>query len=253
MLPAAPGGLARSCRSSKRRTHPLFHRRRPLPRAALICKTPRMFPDTLLAAVALLLAYLLGSLSGSLLLGRLRGVDIRERGSGNAGGTNAFRTLGWRFAAGVVLIDIGKGALAAAVGLALHRPEAPLAAPALAAACTLVAAAGHTWPVFFGFRGGKGAGTLVGGLCVAWPSAVLPLLAVWLACLVTTGYVGLATVLAAATLLPLALLWEPAHLGFAALAAGFILFTHRSNLQRLAAGTEHRFERARLLRRHPGR
>lgn len=207
----------------------------------------------LLASSALLLAYLLGSLSGSLLLGRLRGIDIRERGSGNAGGTNALRTLGWRFALAVLVIDIGKGALAAALGLWLHRPQAPLDPVALAGACTLLAAIGHTWPVFFGFRGGKGAGTLVGGVCVAWPLAVLPLLLVWLTCIVLTGYVGLATVLAAATLVPLALLWAPPQLGFAALAAGFILFTHRSNLARLRAGTEHRFERARLLHRRSSR
>lgn len=211
-----------------------------------------MSPDPLSAGLALVLAYLLGSLSGSLLLGRLRGVDIRERGSGNAGGTNAFRTLGWRFALGVVLIDIGKGALAALLGLWLHRPGLPIEASALAGACTLVAAVGHTWPVFFGFRGGKGAGTLVGGLCVTWPWAAPVLLLVWLACLTLSGYVGLATVLAAATLVPLALLVAPAQLAFALGAAAFILFTHRSNLARLAAGTEHRFERARLLHRRRG-
>ena len=71
-----------------------------------------------LIVVLLAIAYLLGSLSGSLLLGRLRGVDIRTLGSGNAGGTNALRTQGWRFALGTVLIDIGKGALATA--LAAH-------------------------------------------------------------------------------------------------------------------------------------
>jgi len=203
----------------------------------------------LFIALVLLASYLLGSLSGSLLLGRLVGIDIRTRGSGNAGGTNAFRTRGWRFALGVVSIDIGKGALAALLGRLVWVPSAPITAQDLACACTLLAAVGHTWPVFFGFRGGKGAGTLVGGLCVAWPLAVLPLFAVWLLCLLSSGYVGLATVLAAATLLPLALLVEPALLWFALAAAVFIAFTHRGNLARLAAGTEYRFERVRLLRR----
>lgn len=201
------------------------------------------------ALVALVLAYLLGSLSGSLLIGRVIGVDIRRSGSGNAGGTNAFRTRGWRFALGVVAIDIGKGALAAALGLVLHRPEQGYSAQDLASACTLVAAVGHTWPVFFGFRGGKGAGTLVGGLCVCWPMAVAPLFLCWIGCLVLTGYVGLSTIVAALLLIPLALWWTSSQLLFALLAAGFIVFTHRSNVQRLWQGTEHRFERVRLLRR----
>lgn len=202
--------------------------------------------------IALLLAYLLGSLSGSLLIGRAIGVDIRQSGSGNAGGTNAFRTRGWRFALGVVLIDIGKGVLAAALGLWLWTSQAPLTATALAGACTLVAAVGHTWPVFFGFRGGKGAGTLVGGLCVVWPLSLGPVFLAWLLCLVSTGYVGLSTILAAAALVPLALWMAPDQLAFGLAAAGFILFTHRGNVQRLRRGTEHRFERVRLFHRRAG-
>ncbi|MBE5313897.1 MAG: glycerol-3-phosphate 1-O-acyltransferase PlsY [Xanthomonadales bacterium] len=201
---------------------------------------------------ALLMAYLLGSLSGSLLIGRAIGVDIRQSGSGNAGGTNAFRTRGWRFALGVVLIDIGKGALAAALALWLWTDAAPLSATSLAGACTLAAAIGHTWPVFFGFRGGKGAGTLVGGLCVAWPLSVGPVFLVWVMCLVLTGYVGLSTLLAALALVPLALWAAPDQLVFALAAAGFIVFTHRSNVLRLLRGTEHRFERVRVFRRRVG-
>lgn len=201
---------------------------------------------------ALLMAYLLGSLSGSLLIGRAIGVDIRQSGSGNAGGTNAFRTRGWRFALGVVLIDIGKGALAAALALWLWTDAAPLSATALAGACTLAAAIGHTWPVFFGFRGGKGAGTLVGGLCVTWPLSVGPVFLVWVLCLVLTGYVGLSTLLAALALVPLALWAAPDQLVFALAAAGFIVFTHRSNVLRLLRGTEHRFERVRVFRRRVG-
>jgi len=198
------------------------------------------------AAVVLLLAYLLGSLSGSLLLGRLRGVDIRREGSGNAGGTNAFRTRGWRFALPVVLFDIGKGVLAALLARWLHPPGDNW----LAFAAVLVAAAGHAWPVWFGFRGGKGVATLLGGLVIVWPQALLPLLVVWLLLLLTTGYVGLASITATLGLLPLAL-WrgEPAPLAFAALAAAFVVFTHRGNLQRLRDGDENRFERARVLAR----
>src|SRR5687768_1118739 len=102
----------------------------------------------------LVAAYLLGSISGSLLLGRLRGVDIRTQGSGNAGGTNALRTQGWRFALGVVLIDVGKGALAAALA-GFVVPGASHSGWTLAA--VFAAVAGHVWPLFHGFRGGKGA------------------------------------------------------------------------------------------------
>lgn len=203
-------------------------------------------------AVLLLAAYLLGSLSGSLLLGRLRGVDVRTQGSGNAGGTNALRSLGWRFALPVVAIDIGKGALAAWLALRLADPFPLFPAPSQALACGLVAMAGHAWPLFFGFRGGKGAATLVGALLTAWPQALVLILPAWLLVLALTGYVGLATVLAAATLLPAALLLPdatPARLAFAIAAALFIAVTHRANLQRLRAGTEHRFQRAQILRR----
>lgn len=201
------------------------------------------------ALIALALAYLLGSLSGSLLLGRFIGVDIRASGSGNAGGTNALRTRGWRFALAVVVIDIGKGALAAWLGLQLWPAGAGIEAIDLAAACTVLAAVGHTWPVFFGFRGGKGAGTLVGGLCVVWPLSLPPLLLVWISALVLSGYVGLSSILAALALVPLALWLAPAHLAFALVAAGLIAFTHRSNVVRLINGSEHRFERVRLFRR----
>lgn len=196
---------------------------------------------------ALAAAYLLGSISGSLLIGRFRGVDIRTLGSGNAGGTNAFRTQGWAFALGTVLVDIGKGVAAVAlVRLAGGGELARMAA-------VLLAALGHVWPLFHGFRGGKGAATLVGGLALLWPTALLPLFAVWLGVLVASGYVGLATVLAGLAL-PLWALWEgraPDWPGFALLVAGLLVFTHRGNLQRLRAGTEHRFERVRLFARRP--
>jgi glycerol-3-phosphate acyltransferase PlsY len=201
-----------------------------------------------IACALLVAAYLLGSISGSLLLGRLRGVDIRTQGSGNAGGTNALRTQGWRFALGVVLIDVGKGALAA--WLATVVPHG-LDARAMALAAVFAAMAGHIWPVFHGFRGGKGAATLVGGLAVAWPQSLPLVLAVWFGTLGWMGYVGLATVLAACSLLVSAA-WLGAKSGlwvFAAIAAALLVFTHRGNLRRLRTGTEPAFERARVLRR----
>lgn len=195
-------------------------------------------------------AYLLGSLSGSLLLGRFRGVDIRTQGSGNAGGTNAFRTQGWRFALGVVVVDIGKGALAAWLALRFAPIAGPVAPVPLAYAAAFAAALGHVWPLWHGFRGGKGVGTLLGGILVLWPAAVPWLLLAWTLVLVGSGYVGLASVVAVACVVPLALLSgaDAARMVFAGAAALLVAFTHRGNLQRLHAGTESRFERVRLFR-----
>ncbi|MET0582476.1 MAG: glycerol-3-phosphate 1-O-acyltransferase PlsY [Pseudoxanthomonas sp.] len=208
-------------------------------------------PALALSFVLIFAAYLLGSLSGSLLLGRWRGVDIRTQGSGNAGGTNALRTQGWKFALGVVLIDVGKGAVAAWLGLGFGPPDGPLPAASLGYATALASAIGHVWPLWHGFRGGKGVGTLLGGLLVLWPAVVPWLLLAWIGVLVASGYVGLASVVAVACLVPLA--WwldvDLARRAFVCVAALLVLFTHRGNLRRLRAGSESRFERVRLLRR----
>jgi glycerol-3-phosphate acyltransferase PlsY len=202
--------------------------------------------DLLIKAV---LAYLLGSISGSMVMGAVRHVDIRRSGSGSAGGTNAFRTQGFRFALGVVFIDIGKGVLAAWLIpqlqlAALGEPAPDLYQPL---ACAFAAVIGHCYPVWYGFRGGKGAATAVGALLVIQPLALPTMLATWLAVLAITGWVGLATMLAAISLVP-TLLWleaPAAMVGFGGLLAAFIVFTHRSNIRNMLSGTEHRFERAR--------
>ncbi|MFO7764551.1 MAG: glycerol-3-phosphate 1-O-acyltransferase PlsY [Wenzhouxiangellaceae bacterium] len=205
----------------------------------------------------ILLGYLLGSLSGSLLLGRLRGVDIRAMGSGNAGGTNALRSIGWMFALAVVLIDIAKG-VAAALAVPMLPPlfgdSLPLGTTSIGALCGLAAVAGHVWPVYFGFRGGKGAGTAVGVVAVIAPWCILPLVVVWLVTLLGTGFVGLATVVAGLSLVPAMWLLGPEPLPpalgvLAIVLAGLLLFTHRSNLARLRDGTENRFEKARVIKR----
>lgn len=198
-----------------------------------------------------LLAYLLGSVSGSMVLGAFRHVDIRESGSGNAGGTNAFRTQGFWFAFGVVLIDIGKGALAA--WLFPQFEMAALGVPASPGlqvlACGFAAVVGHCYPLWHGFRGGKGAATAIGALLVIQPLAVVPMLTVWIVVLLITGYVGLSTVLAAFSLVP-AFAWldgSALRVAFATLLAGFIAFTHRGNIRRLLDGNENRFERVRIV------
>jgi len=199
------------------------------------------------------LAYLLGSVSGSLLLGRLKKVDIRGQGSGNAGGTNAFRTQGLVFAIGVVVIDVGKGFLAAwwiptlGIGNLAAAPDPVL----LVMACGFAATLGHCFPVWHGFRGGKGAATAVGALIVIEPWLLLPLAVTWLLTLVTTGYVGLSTVFAGFSLVPAA--WwfnNQALLVFTVILAFFLLFTHRSNMRKLRNGTEYRFERIHIFSRN---
>ena len=199
-----------------------------------------------------LLAYLIGSLSGALLLGRRRGVDIRNQGSGNAGGTNALRTQGWRFAAGVAGIDVLKGAIAALFGLWWAsglgwKPEAQ------GCVCAFAAIVGHVWPLYFGFRGGKGVATAAGALLVLCPPALLLGLLVWALLLALFGYVSLASVVAVATAVPFAVLAGSGALVWFALAtAVLIAFTHRANVQRLFDGKEHRFEQARVLGRALG-
>ena len=207
--------------------------------------------------VKVLLSYLLGSVSGSMVMGRVRHVDIRQSGSGNAGGTNAFRTQGFWFALGVVIIDIGKGALAAAVVPGLHLGFA-MSEPVqtyVPLACGFAAVVGHCYPVWHGFRGGKGAATAVGALLVIAPLAILPMLLTWLLVLTITGWVGLGTMLAAVSVVPTLLLFgEPtAVVLFGILLALFIVFTHRSNIRNMLNGTEYRFERARFHNWFPGK
>lgn len=219
-----------------------------------------------LVVILLALAgYLAGSVSGSLMLGKLRGIDIRAMGSGNAGGTNALRSVGWAFALLVVAIDIGKGVVAAAVlplipplfsefAWAFSWDTLPVGPIGIGALCGLAAVVGHVWPVFYGFRGGKGAGTAVGVIVVLAPWCIVPLGVVWLVALLGTGYVGLATVLAGLSLVPSMWLLGPDPLppalgALAIVLAGLIVFTHRSNLARLRSGTENRFEKARVLKR----
>ena len=216
---------------------------------------PASLSPLLLTALLLLIAYLLGSTSGSLVLGRARGIDIRQQGSGNAGGTNALRTQGWKFALGVALFDVGKGVLATWIALRWAPVGAPLTVTAHGYLATGVAVIGHVWPIWHGFRGGKGAATLIGGLLVLWPWSLPVVLLAWGSVLLSTGYVGLSTVIAVASLPVLAWLTgaEVERMWFAVAATLFIAFTHRSNLQRLRDGTESRFARARLLHRLHGR
>lgn len=199
--------------------------------------------------VKFLISYFIGSLMGSIIVGRLRGgVDIRTMGSGNAGGTNALRTQGLLFALGVVIIDIGKGVVGAGIVPGLELPYVPADANIsrtwLTLSCATAAIFGHVWPIYHRFRGGKGAATFVGTIAVLNATLLIPLLVIWVVVLVISGYVGLATMAAAIalpvwvglTLLPAA---QPLFI-YCAVIAGFVVFWHRSNIQRMRAGTEHK-------------
>ena len=202
-----------------------------------------------------LIAYLLGSVIGSLLLGTLRGVDIRTQGSGNAGGTNALRTQGWAFALGVVVVDVGKALLAVGWLPGLELPgigiDPGVDREWLAVACATAVVFGHVYPVWYEFRGGKGAATLLGAVAVLAPIALVPVLLVWLATVMLTGYVGLGTMLGTATLPLYFASVAPRStplMVFGAVLAAFIVFTHRSNVQRMREGVENRARRLWLLR-----
>lgn len=247
--------------------------------------------------IKILVSYLLGSVVGALLIGRLRGVDIRRLGSGNAGGTNALRTQGKKFAFWVMVIDIGKGWLATGLVARLiipgisHRLVGNLTVPGttqeamrhlvdeqmshlwvdpvpngwLAAACGIAVTLGHVYPVFYGFRGGKGVATLIGAVLGLNPWLLIPMLATWFLAVLLFGFVGLASILGTVALaaigvmgvlsphLPLLAQYVLYALGvvgpqlylfyFGVLATVLIVFTHRSNIARMRSGTESRSQR----------
>ncbi len=209
-------------------------------------------------SVKFLLSYFVGSVMGSMLVGWFRGgVDIRTMGSGNAGGTNALRTQGWIFALGVVIIDVGKGALGAGVVPGLNLPyvgtDPTLSREWLTLCCAAAAVIGHVWPMWHKFRGGKGAATLAGTLLVLSPELLLPVLLAWAIVLTSFGYVGFATIAAtitapifiAATRFPDD---QPLFI-YCVTMILMIIFTHRSNLQRMRDGSESRQVRLMLFRR----
>ena len=155
----------------------------------------------------------------------------------------------------MVLIDVGKALLAVGVlpGLALPVVGFDPAVDSrwLAVACATAVVVGHVYPVWYEFRGGKGAATLIGAVAVLAPAALLPVVVVWLACVVLTGYVGLGTMLGTATLPVFFWLAEPRLMplvSFGVVMAAFVAYTHRANIARMRAGDENRARRLWLLR-----
>ena len=205
----------------------------------------------------LVVSYLIGSTSGSILLGKLKGVDIRNMGSGNAGGTNAFRTQGASFAAGVLGIDILKGFISAKFISAMNLPifsNSTVDPNLLIILCGVAAVLGHVYPLYHGFRGGKGGGAAIGIIfAISWPSISLAIL-LWLVILLLTGYVGLGTMIGSVSVIYFAHYFKdainnPYFLPFTIFLSFFIIYTHRSNIKRMLDGTENRFEKAMIFRK----
>lgn len=216
----------------------------------------------MLLALALALSYLAGSIPTSVWVGRaVYGIDVRTHGSGNAGATNVYRVLGWKAGLFVLLFDAFKGWLAAAViaPIAFGDASATLTdshAVAVQLACGVAAILGHTFPVFAGFRGGKGVATTAGVLLALTPGAVGIALLAFAAVVAATRHVALGS-LTAALVYPLTLYVErfalnrpvPTVLLAVGTAMGAWLFwTHRGNIRRLMRREESRLEFGKTVR-----
>ena len=206
----------------------------------------------------LILSYLVGSIPTAIIIGKVtKKIDIRQFGSGNAGGTNAFRVLGWKAGLFVSLFDVAKGVFATAV-ISQIRIDVPLVNPTwlmiLAGLCAIL---GHTFTIFAGFKGGKGVAAGAGLIIALYPVAFLLCLLVFALVLFSTGLVSVSSISAAVSL-PV-ILWlfnrfgsmpvDHALLIFSIFIPLFIIFTHRSNIQRLLKGEEKPFEKLILFRR----
>ncbi len=214
--------------------------------------------------IAIVIGYVLGSIPWGVIIGRrVAKVDVRDYGSGKMGTTNVARVAGKKAAILVAFLDVSKGALAVGIcwlmlhgeyNVSIHSVEWWLLrmAPVIAA---LAAVAGHTWPVFLRFRGGRGVATFYGGLCAICPPVALVtgLVAVLGASL--TRFVSLASIVGAITayivLVPLTILnhFPIEYLIYALMGAVIIILTHRDNMGRLLAGRERRLgERVEVAR-----
>lgn len=193
------------------------------------------------------MAYLLGSIPTSVWVGKIfYHIDIREKGSGNAGATNTIRVLGLKAGIPVIIVDVTKGFFAVYLMHFFVPPSWSVShliyAQILAG---FIAVLGHVYPVFAGFRGGKGVATLLGMAIAIYPSVIWIPVVVFVIILLSTGYVSLGSMLAGISF-PIAdiLIYHDHHPGkvvLAVIAALFLIFTHRKNIARLRKGTENRF------------
>jgi acyl phosphate:glycerol-3-phosphate acyltransferase len=190
-----------------------------------------------MALVYIVAAYLLGSIPVGVVLAKLKGQDPRKAGSGNIGATNVMRTVGKGLGILTLAGDILKGFLP--TWLAIHYDQSAI----VVAACGLAAFAGHLWPIYLGFKGGKGVATAL-GLFLALKPAVIPLLiVVFTLLLLKWRYVSLGSLVGTA-LMPLLLLifGSPVEYVIVSLIVGLLIYyKHRDNIKRLMSGKEHKF------------
>lgn len=198
--------------------------------------------------VIIVVSYLVGSFPTSIIFGKVfKGIDIRDYGSGNAGGTNAFRVMGWKIGLSVMIIDVTKGLIATVLVSQIRVDSVSLAPVYLQIIAGFSAVIGHIWTIFAGFRGGKGVGTAAGMLIGLYPIAFIFVFVIFLLVLFTTRYVSLSSMTAASSL-PFILLildklgrpYKPQLMVLSIVIALLIIFTHRSNIRRLLAGNENR-------------
>ncbi len=221
-------------------------------------------------ALVILLSYIVGSIPTSVIVSKLsHGIDVRNYGSGNAGGTNVFRVLGWKYGVFVILVDIFKGYVATMLVTKLMFGPIPFANATPFEDITVVrmiaggaAILGHIWTIFGGFRGGKGIATVGGVLLALATIEVLVTLGVFILVFAVSRYVSLGSVIAAISF-PLTMLIR--HNIFHAYLEGYhtliffsigicllLLYTHRANIQRLMAGTENRLTTNAILNKKNG-
>jgi len=199
----------------------------------------------------IILSYLVGSFPTSVVFGRMsRRIDIREYGSGNAGGTNAIRVLGWKAGLLVALIDIGKGALAALLISQIRVDALMVDAELVKIIAGTSAVIGHIWTVLAKFKGGKGVATAGGMIIALYPWAALICFLIFLTVVITTRYVSVGSISAAMAVPFVLFILEymfNQSISYSAISVTvflsvLIFFTHRSNIRRLMNGTENRFD-----------
>lgn len=195
---------------------------------------------------AALIAYLLGSIPFGFIAGGIAGIDVRKHGSGNIGATNTLRVLGKKYGYPVFLADVLKGFLAVRIALGLARFD-PSTGDFIGILAAFFVVAGHSFPIWLRFRGGKGVAAAAGACLSLVPLATLIAVFIWIATFLIFRYVSLASIVAAIALALSALFLgyaaNPILLTFTCLIAALIILRHRSNIVRLLEGREPRFDR----------
>ena len=207
----------------------------------------------LLSLSVFVIAYLLGSIPFGYIVGRLKGIDVRQHGSGNIGATNVLRVVGKGWGLAVFAVDALKGfwAVRIALWLVTRTPEAGHYAEFFAIFAAAVCVAGHSYPIWLRFKGGKGVATAAGAIFGIMPIAGITIFAVWLVTFLTTRYVAVASIAGALALPVTVAILLRLHMEqgivlfyFSVLMSALVVWRHRSNIARLRDGTEHRFTRS---------